>query len=172
MRLSEAFSWTMACALMLAVLLWPALWNGFPIVFYGTGGYLAQPFDGTLEMGRSVLYGAFLMLGIKQHFWPNIIMQASLVAWLLALLLRLHGFGGRPWLAGGVVIGICAFTGLPWYTAQLMPDILVSAFVLAIAMLAFHADGLQRWETSRRRRLMRLAASIDIPMSQIRNGPL
>ena len=26
-----------------ATLLWPALWNGFPIVFYDTGGYLARP---------------------------------------------------------------------------------------------------------------------------------
>jgi len=132
---------------MLTALLWPALWNGFPIVFYDTGGYLARPFEATLAMGRSALYGAFLMLGIKHHFWPNIIVQAALVAWLVALTLRLHGFGGRPWLATAIVIGLCASTGLSWYAAQLMPDILVSAFVLAFAMLAFHAAGLRRWET-------------------------
>jgi len=141
-------AWTLAAALMLTALLWPALWNGFPIVFYDTGGYLARPFEATLSMGRSALYGAFLVLGIKQHFWPNIIMQAALVAWLVALVLRLHGFGGRPWLAAAIVIGLCASTGLSWYAAQLMPDILVSAFVFAFAMLAFHAGRLRRWETT------------------------
>ncbi len=35
----------------------PALWNGFPLLFFDTGGYLARPFDGTLAPGRSVVYG-------------------------------------------------------------------------------------------------------------------
>jgi hypothetical protein len=134
-------------ALMLAALLWPALWNGFPIVFYDTGGYLARPFEATLVMGRSALYGSFLALGIKHDFWPNIVVQAVLVAWLVALTLRLHGFGGRPWLATAIVFGLCALTGLSWYATQLMPDILVPAFVLAFAMLTFHAGGLRSWET-------------------------
>jgi hypothetical protein len=139
--------WTLAGLLMLTALLWPALWNGFPIVFYDTGGYLARPFEMTLAMGRSALYGAFLALGIKEHFWPNIIVQAAIVAWLIALTLRLQGFGGRPWLATALVIGLCALTGLSWYASQLTPDILVSVFVLALAMLAFHAQDLRRPET-------------------------
>ena len=141
-------AWTLAGALMFAALLWPALWNGFPIVFYDTGGYLARPFEATLGMGRSTFYGVFLLLGIKHCFWPNIILQAALVAWLVVLMLRLNGFGGRPWLATAIVIGVCALTGLPWYTAQLMPDILVPALVLAFAMLGLYADGLRRWETT------------------------
>ena len=140
-------AWTLAGALMLAVLLWPALWNGFPIVFYDTGGYLARPFEATLGMGRSAFYGAFLLLGIRHCFWPNIILQAALVAWLVALTLRLNGFGGRPWLATAIVIGLCALTGLSWYTAQLMPDIMVPALVLAFAMLGLYADRLRGWET-------------------------
>jgi hypothetical protein len=135
-----------ACALMLVVLVWPALWNGFPIIFHDTGGYLARPFEETLAMGRSALYGAFLLLGIEHQFWPNILMQAGLVAWLILLLLRLHGFGRRHWPATAILAGLCAVTGLPWYTAQLMPDILVPIAVLGIALLAFHADGLRRWE--------------------------
>jgi len=140
-------AWTLAGASMLVALLWPALWNGFPIVFSDTGGYLARPFEMTLATGRSAFYGAFLALGIAQKFWPEIIVQAALVAWLIVLTLRLHGFGGRPWLAAAIVIGLCAVTGVSWYTAQLMPDILLSAFVLSFAILAFHAQGLRRPET-------------------------
>jgi hypothetical protein len=135
-----------ACVLMLFVLVWPALWNGFPIVFHDTGGYLARPFEETLAMGRSALYGAFLLLGLKFQFWPNIVIQAGLVAWLVLLTLRLHGFGSRHWLAAAIMAGLCVLTGLPWYTAQLMPDFLVPVAVLSVALLAFYAEGLRRWE--------------------------
>jgi hypothetical protein len=136
----------LAGGLMLLALVWPALWNGFPIVFFDTGGYLERPFEETLAMGRSALYGAFLLIGIDYQFWPNIILQAALVAWLMMLTLRVHGMGGRPWLATAIIAGLCVFTGLPWYTAQLMPDILVAMFVLGTALLARDADRLRRWE--------------------------
>ena len=139
--------WALAPVLMVLALVWPALWNGFPIVFPDTGGYLARPFEATLAMGRSAIYGAFLALGASYQFWPNILVQAVLVVWLVLLVLRLHGFGDRPWLATAVVGGLGVFTGLPWYVAQLMPDILAPIGVLAMALLAFHADGLRRWET-------------------------
>ncbi|MEI8153590.1 MAG: hypothetical protein WCG92_18655 [Hyphomicrobiales bacterium] len=140
--------WAPAGVLMLLALLWPALWNGFPIVFHDTGGYLARPFEATLSTGRSAIYGAFLALGTEHQFWPNVLAQAGLVAWLVVLLLRLHCIGDGPWLATALVLLLCALTGLPWYTAQLMPDILLPASVMALAMLAFHADGLRRWETA------------------------
>src|SRR5262245_58232857 len=100
---------------MLAALLWPALVNGFPLVFYDTGGYLARPFEQTLDIGRSALYGTFLFLGIPLDFWPNIVAQAMLAAWLVILMLRTHGFGGRPILALLVVLALAALTSLPWY---------------------------------------------------------
>ena len=56
---TRRLSWTIAASVMIAALLWPALWNGFPIVFHDTGGYLARPFEGTLTFGRSAFYGAF-----------------------------------------------------------------------------------------------------------------
>lgn len=136
----------LAWVLMLIALVWPALWNGFPIIFHDTGGYLARPFEQTLAMGRAAIYGAFLLIGIDTQFWPNIIIQSALVAWLVTLTLRVHGFGDRPWLATGILAGLCVFTGLPWYTAQLMPDILVPACVVSVALLAFSAAELRRWE--------------------------
>ena len=145
---NEKLAWTLASLMMLAALLWPALWNGFPIVYYDTGGYLRGRSKPRSRWVARRSDGAFLALGIKQYFWPNIIVQAALVAWLVALTLRLHGLGGRPWLASAIVIGLCAMTGLSWYTAQLMPDILASACVLALAILAFYPQALRRWETA------------------------
>ena len=77
-----------AYAAMMLMLLAPALLNGFPLIFPDTGGYLDRPILGTLEMGRSALYGAFLYPGVAFSFWPNIILQAAMMVWLIALTLR------------------------------------------------------------------------------------
>jgi len=142
-RLTAAFVFV----LMVAVLLWPALTNGFPLLFYDTGGYLARPFEHTLDIGRSALYGAFLALGIPLDFWPNIAAQAALAAWLVILTLRAHGFGRSGAVALGVVVALALLTSLPWYAAQLMPDVLVPAAVLALYLVAWRSAALSRFET-------------------------
>lgn len=138
--------WTIASVAILVALLSPAIWNGFPIIFPDTGGYLDRPIYGTLGMGRSAFYGAFLYLGISSSFWLNIVLQAAMMTWLIVLTLRTHGLGGRPWLALGVVALLTLTTSMPWFTAQLMPDILFPAAVLALHMLIFRDRMLGRVE--------------------------
>src|SRR5271165_3113381 len=87
--------WLAASAAMVLVLLAPALWNGFPLIFPDTGGYLGRPIEGTLALGRSALYGLFLYAGVPTAFWPNVIAQAALTAWLIVLTMRASGLGGR-----------------------------------------------------------------------------
>lgn len=119
---------------MAAVLAWPALWNGFPLIFPDTGGYLMRPLDGTLALGRSALYGAFLLAGMPFDFWPNIAAQAIVTVFVIRALLRSHNLGTEPTLV--VVLGLAALSSLPWYVSQLMPDILVGWAVLALYLLA------------------------------------
>ena len=101
--LPSIVSWLAASAAMLSVLSAPAVWNGFPIIFPDTGGYLTRPLEGTLDLGRSAFYGLFLDAGIPLAFWPNVAAQSALTILLIVLMLRVHGFGGRPWLALGIV---------------------------------------------------------------------
>ena len=49
--------WALAVILSMALLIAPAAWNGFPLLQYDTGGYLARWYEGTLEISRSVAYG-------------------------------------------------------------------------------------------------------------------
>ncbi|MEX0840805.1 MAG: hypothetical protein WD039_00755 [Xanthobacteraceae bacterium] len=138
--------WIPAAALMMLALLWPALWNGFPIVFHDTGGYLDSYMTGLLANGRSAIYGLFLRLGLASSFWVNVVFQSAVVVWLLVLTLRVHGFGGRPWLAATVTLGLGTLTSLPWYAAQLMPDVWLPAGMLALYLLAFRGKELRQWE--------------------------
>ncbi len=138
--------WCVVLFACLLILLAPALWNGFPLVFADTGGYLARAFEGTLDIGRAALYGAFLTAGIPLHFWPNLIVQAGLTLWILALVLRAHGHGGRPLLFAGLILALSLLTSLPWYVDQLMPDIFLPLAILALYLLAFRRAALARWE--------------------------
>jgi hypothetical protein len=139
-------AWILASAAMVLVLMAPALWNGFPLIFPDTGGYLDRPVLGTLGMGRSALYGLFLYTGVPFAFWPNTIVQSGLTVWLIVLTMRAHGFSDRPWLALGIVSLLTVGTSLPWFTGQLMPDILFPASVLALYLLVFRSEQLARWE--------------------------
>jgi len=141
-RIRDLLIWSTTIAAMAVVLLAPALWNGFPLIFPDTGGYLERPLLGTLEMGRSALYGAFLLAGAPLSFWPNIAIQALVIAWLIVLVLSAHGLA-RPGLALGIVIVLAVATSLPWFASQLMPDVFFPAGVLAIYLLVFHAATLR-----------------------------
>ncbi len=72
------------------MLLAPALWNGFPLLEYDTGGYLARWFEGTLEVSRSTVYGLYLVAFGRPDFWPAVVVQAALTVWVIALVLRAH----------------------------------------------------------------------------------
>ena len=138
--------WIICGGVMIAALLWPAVANRFPIVFYDTGGYLASAIGGDPGNGRAAIYGAFLWLGIPTAFWLNIVAQAAITVWLVTLMLRTHGLGGRPALALVIVAGLAVLTGLPWYAAQLLPDIWLPDAVLALYLLAFRRRALRGWQ--------------------------
>ena len=111
-------TWTFASTAMVMLLTAPALWNGFPLIFPDTGGYVTRLIEGTLGMGRSALYGVFLYAGVPLSFWPNAMLQSALTVWLIVLTMRTHGLGGRPWLALGVVAMLSVATSLPWFAAH------------------------------------------------------
>jgi hypothetical protein len=137
--------WPLAIAAAGVVLLIPAIFNGFPFVFADTGGYLARPFEGTPALGRSPLYGTFLAAGIPFDFWPIVILQAWLSAYVIAVLVRVCG-NRRPATFFLVVVALAVLTSLPWYAGQLMPDIFLPLAVLALHLLAFARERLRTSE--------------------------
>jgi hypothetical protein len=143
---TSAFAWIAASAGMMALMLAPAIWNGFPIIFPDTGGYFTAPMVQHMANGRSALYGLFLILGIPLAFWPSVVAQAALMAWLFVVALRVNGLGGRPYLALSLVALLCIGTSLPWFAGQLMPDILFPAAALSLYLLAYADGALARWE--------------------------
>ena len=128
------------------ILLAPAIWNRFPLLQYDTGGYLVRWFEGYLVPSRSTVFGLFLNIFAHPDFWPVVVVQAALTVWVLALMLRALGFGGRPLVLLGVTAALSALTTLPWLTSILLTDIFAGLAVLAVHLLVFADGTLRRFE--------------------------
>ncbi len=146
MRARDRAVWALAIILSIALLVSPALWNGFPLLQYDTGGYLARWHEGTLVPSRAVVYGLMLNAGAMAAFWPVVLMQAALTVWIIALMLRTHGLGKRPGLLLGVVTALTAISTLPWLTSILLTDIFAGLGVLALYLLLLRPGQFSRGE--------------------------
>ncbi len=146
MPLRNRAVWALAIVLSVTILVAPAIWNQFPLLQYDTGGYLARWYEGTLVPSRAVVYGLILTLGVPLSFWPVLLLQSTLTVWVVALMLRAHGLGQRPWLLLGVIAALSIFTTLPFLTAILLTDIFCGLGVLALYLLLMRNDTLNRAE--------------------------
>ncbi len=140
-RLAEGLAATL-------LLLAPAMWNGFPFLQYDSGGYLARWFEGYLVPSRSTVYGLFAVAGWPLHLWPEVVLQAAVAVWIIALVLRVYGFGDRPLALLGTVAVLAATTSLPWLADILLTDIFAGTAVLGLHLLLFTPAALSRRETA------------------------
>jgi hypothetical protein len=127
-------------------LLAPAIWNGFPLLQYDTGGYLARWFEGYLVPSRSVVYGLLVAAGWPLDFWPVVALQAAITVWVLALVLRSYGFGERPWTLFAIVVGLSVTTTLPWIAGILLTDIFAGLAILVLHLVVTRPETLSRNE--------------------------
>jgi hypothetical protein len=148
MRARDRALWAIAVILSMALLIAPALWNGFALLQYDTGGYLARWYEGTLVPSRAVVYGLILTAGVPLSFWPVLLLQAAATVWIVALMLRAHRLGNRPLLLTGIIAALSVATTLPWLTAILLTDIFCGLGVLALYLLLLRSDTLGRRERS------------------------
>src|SRR5215475_11492491 len=128
------------------MLMLPALWNGFPLLQYDTGGYFARWYEGTLEESRSTVYSLFLHFLSRPNFWPVVVVQTLFTVWILWLVLRSHGLGGRARILPITIAALSVLTALPWLTSQLITDIMAGLAVLALYLVVARAHTLMGWE--------------------------
>jgi hypothetical protein len=134
-----------AAAVAVLLLLAPALWNGFPLLQYDTGGYLARWYEGHLEESRSTVYGLYLVLTARPDFWPAVAIQAMLTVWVLWLTLRAHALATPLVLVVSAAV-LAIATSLSWLASTLLTDIFAGVSVLALYLVVLRAQTLARWE--------------------------
>jgi len=144
-RLVEAGQvWAAATAIPI-LLVAPAIWNGYPLLQYDTGGYLARWYEGYLVPSRSTVFGLYLHFGEGSSFWINLGIQVLATFWILQLTLRVLGMG-EPMRMLGIGIALVLTTALPWLASMLLTDIYSGLSVLALFVLVVHAGKISTTE--------------------------
>jgi hypothetical protein len=133
-------SWIRFAALALPlVMLAPAFWNGYPLLQWDTGGYLARWYEGYLVPSRSTVFGLYLHLGEASGFWINLAFQSLATLWILQLTLRVLGLmQALRFLAISILLVVA--TALPWLASMLLTDIFAGLSVLSLFILVVHGD--------------------------------
>jgi len=121
-----------------AMLGWPALLNGYPILFSDTGAFLAQTAIPAMIWDKPYVYGPFLALfAAGVTLWGPVLAVLLGLSHLLWLAQRaVRGVATARWHLG-LCAGLALLTSAPWFAAFLMPDIFAPALVLALYLLAF-----------------------------------
>lgn len=117
--------------------LWPAILNGYPLVFSDTGGFLNQALGPDTGWDKPWIYGPFLTpFHACLTLWPAAFGQCLILSaalWLTQVTL------GCPNRVRHVVVCIilAAGTAASWFASQLMPDIFAPITVLGLFILAY-----------------------------------
>jgi hypothetical protein len=146
-------------AVLVAALLmsWPAVYNGFPLLYPDSMSYLRQgaPVARALFLhrfagyygGRSLIYSVGIL---PFHWnvtpWPVVIFNALLTAYVLWLVLRSLQPGRTTTAYLALLALLSVFTGLGWFVGWIMPDIFGPVLYLAIYLLVFAPETLSRAE--------------------------
>ena len=133
-----------AVALALA-LISPALWNGYPLLQYDTGGYIARFYEGYLVPSRSTVFGYYLHFGESTHFWINVELQALAAVWILWAVMRVFGLA-RPVQLVMIGLALSLTTALPWLASVLLTDVFAGLSVLSLFLIVVHGAKFGRFE--------------------------
>jgi hypothetical protein len=132
-------------AILAALFLGVAYWNGFPLMFYDTGAYLAEGLSGAFLVERSPVYSLLLRFTASGFsLWPVVILQSLMTAYMIALVARIEA--PRLSLAGlaGIGAALMALTGIGWYVGQVEPDCMTALVLLGSYLLMFRNQRLGR----------------------------
>lgn len=112
-------------------------------MFYDTGAFIDLAMQGGFSAERSAFYALFI-----GSFWPHLSLWPAMIAQVLITVLVMAEFARivlpslTPWRYFGLILALCIVTGLPWYAAEVLPDIFAPLMVLSLYLLGFHTAAL------------------------------
>ena len=138
--------WLRLAALALPLLMIaPAFWNGYPLLQWDTGGYLARWYEGYLVPSRSTVFGLYLHYGESSGFWINLAIQSLTTLWLVQLTLRVLGLMQTSRFVAISLVLILS-TALPWLASMLLTDIFAGLSILSLFLLVVAGNRLSGLE--------------------------
>lgn len=133
-RAAGSFWLRLAAVALPLLMIAPAFWNGYPLLQWDTGGYLARWYEGYLVPSRSTVFGLYLHYGESFGFWINLAVQSLATLWLLQLTLRVLGLM-QTFRFVAISLLLILSTALPWLASMLLTDIFAGLSVLSLFLL-------------------------------------
>jgi hypothetical protein len=130
-----------------AMLAWPAVLNGYPLVFIDSVSYLGQTLFPEWPWDKTPAYGAFLhAFHWGWTLWGALAGQVLVLSHLLWVAQRAARGNVSPLAHLALCGAMAALTPMPWFAATLMPDIFAAVAPLCLLLLGFARDRLSRGE--------------------------
>lgn len=133
-RATGSFWLRLAAVALPLLMIAPAFWNGYPLLQWDTGGYLARWYEGYLVPSRSTVFGLYLHYGENFGFWINLAVQSLATLWLLQLTMRVLGLM-QTFRFVAISLILILSTALPWLASMLLTDIFAGLSVLSLFLL-------------------------------------
>ena len=127
-------------AFISAVLLAPAIYNRFPLMFPDTTAYLNVAYGGHWTIDRSAFYGLMYspvrLSDTSVGLWLATMGQCALIASILLLFARRVAPQASSFTAVMIIVATAFLSSLPWHAAQLMPDAYTGVLILTVWLVA------------------------------------
>ncbi|MGY3549832.1 hypothetical protein ACVWZ4_005193 [Bradyrhizobium sp. USDA 4472] len=133
-RAAGTLSLRLAAVALPLLMIAPAFWNGYPLLQWDTGGYLARWYEGYLVPSRSTVFGLYLHYGENFGFWINLAVQSLATLWLLQLTLRVLSMM-QTFRFVAISLLLILSTALPWLASMLLTDIFAGLSILSLFLL-------------------------------------
>lgn len=132
MERNAPLAWFLASLAALAAFCVPAIWNGFPFVFYDSADYIEAAFSFSAPPFRLLPYGYVIAFGrVFDNLWLVVLAQAAANLLALALLARLVAPSRAPGHFLAAALGAALLTAAPWFSGLLMPDAFTGVSILS-----------------------------------------
>ena len=123
------------------MLVWPALVNGYPLVFSDTAGLADMGLEPNMGWDKPWVYGPLiLLLHWRLSLWGVVAGQAVATSLMLWLVARAVGAAG-PWRHLALCALLAVGSALPWFVPFTMPDIFAPLVVLCVFVLGWGRMG-------------------------------
>lgn len=144
-RAADTFWLRLAAATLPLLMIAPAFWNGYPLLQWDTGGYLARWYEGYLVPSRSTVFGLYLHYGENFGFWINLAVQSLATLWLLQLTMRVLSMM-QTFRFVAISLLLMLSTALPWLASMLLTDIFAGLSILSLFLLVVGGSRTSRLE--------------------------
>ena len=120
-------------------------YNGYPLVYSDTGTYINSGFEKIVPFDRPITYGLFLsFFSFHYSAWFVVLFQNLLTAFVILELLKTffhnYSYDKIRKIYCLILLFLVVFTGIGWYSNQLMPDFFAPLTILCFFILIIRSN--------------------------------